>query len=69
MKKKHAPESDGFSRDKHSFEPEPSLLQPLVKIDPGFVCKECLNEDFDSCVCPEPEKQPLTPVAPDTKKP
>jgi 2-polyprenyl-6-hydroxyphenyl methylase/3-demethylubiquinone-9 3-methyltransferase len=19
------------------------------------VCKECLNEDFDSCVCPEPE--------------
>jgi len=21
----------------------------------GGVCKECLNEDFDSCVCPEPE--------------
>jgi len=20
------------------------------------VCKECLNEDFDSCVCPEPKK-------------
>jgi len=19
------------------------------------VCKECLHEDFDSCVCPEPE--------------
>lgn len=23
--------------------------------DSGGVCKECLNEDFDSCVCPEPE--------------
>jgi len=21
----------------------------------GEVCKECLNEDSDSCVCPEPE--------------
>lgn len=21
----------------------------------GAVCHECLNEDFDSCVCPEPE--------------
>ena len=23
--------------------------------DSGGVCKECLNEDFDSCVCPEPK--------------
>jgi len=21
----------------------------------GGVCEECLNEDFDSCVCPEPK--------------
>lgn len=27
----------------------------LTEIDPSGVCKECLNEDFDSCVCPEPE--------------
>jgi len=24
-------------------------------LDSGGVCKECLNEDFDSCVCPEPK--------------
>ena len=23
--------------------------------DSGGVCKECLNEDYDSCVCPEPK--------------
>ena len=27
----------------------------LTVIGSGGVCKECLNEDFDSCVCPEPE--------------
>jgi len=24
-------------------------------LDSGGVCEECLNEDFDSCVCPEPK--------------
>jgi len=27
----------------------------LTVLDSGGVCKECLNEDFDSCVCPEPK--------------
>lgn len=27
----------------------------LTVIGSGGVCKECLNEDFDSCVCPESE--------------
>lgn len=27
----------------------------LAVIGGGGVCEECLNEDFDSCVCPEPE--------------
>jgi len=26
-----------------------------TEFDSGGVCKECLNEDFDSCVCPEPK--------------
>lgn len=28
----------------------------LNAIGSGEVCKECLNEDFDTCVCPEPHK-------------
>jgi len=26
-----------------------------IVLDSGGVCKECLNEDFDSCVCPAPK--------------
>ena len=28
--------------------------EPVAEIGSGAVCQECLNEDFDSCVCPEP---------------
>lgn len=27
----------------------------LTAFSSDGICKECLNEDFDSCVCPEPE--------------
>jgi hypothetical protein len=33
-----------------------TVQQELVtEIGSGGVCKECLNEDHDSCVCPVPE--------------
>lgn len=32
-----------------------TLKELLTVIGSGAVCQECLNEDFDSCVCPEPE--------------
>ena len=31
---------------------KPVITQQIAS---GAVCKECLNEDFDSCVCPETE--------------
>jgi hypothetical protein len=49
---------------KTTFQPEnyhiptakPLTTQPEPLIATGGVCKECMHEDFDSCVCPEPEK-------------
>lgn len=32
-----------------------TLKELLTVTGSGGVCKECLNEDFDSCVCPEAE--------------
>lgn len=36
---------------------KPVTLQQelLTVIESGGICKECLNEEFDTCVCPEPE--------------
>lgn len=33
--------------------PETPQQELLHVIGSGEVCQECLNEDFDSCVCPE----------------
>jgi len=56
MGKKPLPENASVSCGAPCDVPEPSQQQSLTQIDPGYVCKECLNEDFDTCVCPEPEK-------------
>jgi hypothetical protein len=51
MKTNPLPKSDHMQRGK----PVTTQQELLNVIDNGGVCKECLNEDFDSCVCPEPE--------------
>ena len=56
MTMKSLPENDSVSCGKQIDEPVPSQQQLLAQIDPACVCKECLNEDFDTCACPEPEK-------------
>ena len=52
MKTNPLPKKSHMHRDK----PVTTQQEQLTVIDTGGVCKECLNEDFDSCVCPEPEK-------------
>ena len=51
------PENGCMNCGKHSDEPIVSQQTLLTQVGVGWVCKECLNEDFDACVCPEPEKQ------------
>jgi hypothetical protein len=50
------PENGCTNCGKHSDEPPASQQALLPLVDVGWVCKECLNEDFDVCVCPESEK-------------
>ena len=52
MKTNPRPEKNRMHRGK----PMTTQQGLLTVMDNGGVCKECLNEDFDSCVCPEPEK-------------
>ena len=56
MGEKPLPENDQKKGGKHANEPVTIQPEQLPLVDAGGVCKECLNEDFDSCVCPEPKK-------------
>lgn len=56
MEKKTLPENGCLNCGKHSEEPVATQQELLTQVVPGWICKECLNEDFDTCVCPEPEK-------------
>jgi hypothetical protein len=51
MKTNHLPEQGPLPLGK----PLNTQQELLTAIGSGGVCKECLNEDFDFCVCPEPE--------------
>ena len=50
------PENGCMNCGKHSVEPVTTQQELLTLVGSGWVCKECLNEDFDTCMCPEPEK-------------
>ena len=52
MKTNPLPENDNT----HPGKPLTTQQELLTLGASGWVCKECLNEDVDSCVCPEPEK-------------
>ncbi len=39
-----------------SGKPVAAQQKTLTVNDSDGVCKECLNEEIDSCVCPNPEK-------------
>lgn len=51
MKTKPLPDSDPMQPGK----PETMKQGLLTGIGSGGICKECLNEEFDTCVCPEPK--------------
>jgi hypothetical protein len=56
MEKKDQPENGCTNCGKHADEPVTAQQELLTLVGTGWVCQECLNEDFDTCVCPEPEK-------------
>lgn len=51
MKTNPLPEKNQITPGK----PVTNQQEPLTVYGSDGVCEECLHEDFDSCVCPEPE--------------
>jgi len=56
MEKKPLPENSGTNSSKPSDEPLTTQPELLHLVGTGGICKECLGEDLDTCVCPVPKK-------------